>query len=183
MNARPRGPEPRALPTELHPDMETAGGIEPPITGLQPVALPFGYAVIAALGVLLRQRVPVSRQAPFSHRHITLSCHLISPTSQSCSHLMVVRPTPWRMAASKPTFQAHSHIWSSEQESNPRQTVYKAAALPSELPEHWSEWGDLNALPRGPRPRALPVELHPDMELDIGFEPITSALRGPRSAN
>ena len=105
-------------PSELQGHMETAGGVEPPFTGLQPVASPLGYAV----------------------------------------------------------------KWSSEQESNPRQTAYKAAALPSELPEHWSEWGDLNALPRGPRPRALPDELHPDMELDIGFEPITSALRWPRSA-
>ena len=52
--------------------METAGGVEPPITGLQPVALPLGHAV----------------------------------------------------------------KWSSEQESNPRQTAYKAAALPSELIQH-----------------------------------------------
>ncbi len=61
--------------------METAGGVEPPITGLQPVALPLGYAV------------------------------------------------------------------------------------------KWSEWGDSNALPRGPRPRALPDELHPDMAAADGVEP------------
>lgn len=27
----------------------------------------------------------------------------------------------------------------------------------------WSEWGDLNALPRDPKSRALPDELHPDI--------------------
>ena len=61
--------------------METAGGIEPPFAGLQPVAFPLGYAV------------------------------------------------------------------------------------------KWSEWGDSNALPRGPRPRALPDELHPDMAAADGVEP------------
>ena len=61
--------------------METAGGVEPPFAGLQPVAFPLGYAV------------------------------------------------------------------------------------------KWSEWGDSNALPRGPRPRALPDELHPDMAAADGVEP------------
>ena len=68
-------------PSELQGHMETAGGVEPPFTGLQPVALPLGCAV------------------------------------------------------------------------------------------KWSEWGGSNALPRGPRPRALPDELHPDMAAADGVEP------------
>lgn len=53
----------------------------------------------------------------------------------------------------------------------------------------WSEWRDLNSRSHGPKPRALPAGLHPDicriknaLELMIGLEPTTRRLQGGYSA-
>ena len=45
-------------------------------------------------------------------------------------------------------------------------------------PKSRSGWPVLPRLPRGPKPRALLIELHPDLVGPAGFEPTTNSLRG-----
>ncbi len=137
--------------------MVAGGGIEPPTSGFRDrrSATELTRSVGGPTGLEPAYLEPQSSALPLSyspHEKLVGSAGL-EPTasapgsSQSSSPAPRRRPRRWPAIGLRPI-----------RVLAPRQRSTRLSYDP-----FWSEWADSNRRPRGPKPRALPTELHPDV--------------------